>query len=58
MCYSLAGQEEKAHTQAKEVLRINPNFSVDWYVKNVFNSGKNRDRQVFYINALRKAGLK
>jgi adenylate cyclase len=57
MCYSLAGQEEKAHAQAKEVLRISPTFSVEGYIEDRFISRKG-DRKDVYINALRKAGLK
>ena len=57
ICYSLAGQEEKAHAQAKEVLRISPKFSVEGYIENSFTHAK-RDRKDIYINVLRKAGLK
>ncbi len=55
--YSLTGQEEKAHSEAKEILRINPKFSVDGVAK-TFLAGYKRDQLDIYINALRKAGLK
>jgi len=55
--YSLTGQEEKAHAEAKEVLRINPEFSVDGFAKSDLR-GYKRDQKDIIINALRKAGLK
>ena len=46
--YSLSGNEEKAQSEAREVIRINPNFSLDRFAKRA--SPK-------LIEALRKAGL-
>ena len=57
MSYSLTGQEEQAHAEAKEVLRISPKFAVDWWAKTGLR-GYKRDQKDIYINALRKAGLK
>jgi adenylate cyclase len=54
--YPVMGREEKAGTEAAEVLRINPRFSVDEFAKVI--PGKDRSRVDEYINALRKAGLK
>ena len=54
--YSLSGQEEKAHVEAKEILRLNPKFSVE-QVKSMLAAYK-KDRKDIFVNALRKAGLK
>jgi adenylate cyclase len=54
--YSMMGRDADARAQAKEVLRIDPNFSVDSYSKRV--SYKNKDDWNRYMDALRKAGLK
>ena len=57
-CYSMAGRDEEARAQVKEVLRLNPNFSLETL---------GRQAQAFYKDpadgkpmgdALRKAGLK
>ena len=53
--YSLAGRETEAHAQAKEILRINPDFSVGQFSKMVpFKNKADKDR---VMDALRKAGL-
>ena len=54
--YSLGGLEEEARIQAKEVLRINPRFSVDQWAKTM--PYKNEVDRDLTINALRNAGLK
>jgi adenylate cyclase len=54
--YSMMERDEDARAQAKEVLRIDPNFSVDGYSKR--GGYKNMDDWNRYIDALRKAGLK
>ena len=48
---------KKAHAEAKEVLRINPKFSVEGYAKS-FLRGYKTDQRDIIIKALRKAGLK
>ena len=53
--YSLAGREEEARSAAKEILRINPKFSVARYQK--VSPQKDRDAVKRYCDALRKAGL-
>jgi len=54
--YSMMGREEEARSEAAEVLRINPKFSVDSYAKRLtFKDQSVTDK---YIDALRKAGLK
>ncbi len=54
--YSMMGRDQDARAQAKEVLRIDPNFSVDSYSKR--HGYKNKDDWNRYMDALRKAGLK
>jgi adenylate cyclase len=53
--YSLAGRMDEARAQAKEIMRINPKFSVDRFAKT--DPQKNKDVKKRYIDALRKAGL-
>jgi adenylate cyclase len=55
--YMLAGKEAEARAEAAEVLRINPNFSLEQYA----NSHPMKDRTLLrdrLIEPLRKAGLK
>ena len=54
--YGLAGRLEEAKATAKEVLRVNPTFSVDRYVR--MSPLKNEPDKVKNAEALRKAGLK
>jgi adenylate cyclase len=54
--YVLVGREEEALVAAADVLRINPNFSVEQYVRGV--PLKDQLQAERYIEALRKAGLK
>jgi adenylate cyclase len=52
----MMGHEEEARAEAAEVLKINPNFSVDsWAESLVFRDQSDTDR---IVNALRKTGLK
>ena len=55
ICYVYLGRQKEAHVEAAEVLRINPDFSVERYAKNL----KLADEAVKQrrIDALRKAGL-
>jgi TolB-like protein/Tfp pilus assembly protein PilF len=53
--YSLAGREEEARSEAAEVLRIDPKFSVERFV--MARPFKNQADTDLFINALRKAGL-
>jgi len=53
--YSLSGYDEKARTEANEVLRIQPKFSLEKYKKKVTYK-REVDRELFF-SALRKAGL-
>ena len=54
-CYSSIDHEAEAHAAAKEVLRINPKFSIESYAKRLrYKNKADIDRE---LNALRKAGL-
>jgi adenylate cyclase len=53
--YSLCGREEEARETAAGVIRINPNFSCDYFAKKL--PYKNKADLDLYIGALRKAGL-
>jgi adenylate cyclase len=53
--YSLSGYDEKALTEANEVLRIQPKFSLEKYKKKVTYK-REVDRERFF-NALQKTGL-
>ena len=53
--YIYLGRENEARAEAAEVLRINPKFSVEQYVKNIPVSPAFKDR---WTKALLKAGLK
>ena len=54
--YVFSGHEEEARTEANEVLRINPKFSLDKLAK-ALTYKKKTDRERL-LGALRKAGLK
>jgi adenylate cyclase len=53
--YSLAGRMEEAHAEAEKVLKINPGFSLEYYMKQW--SYKNQADKDLMIYSLRKAGL-
>ena len=54
--YSLLGREEQARAEASEVLRIEPKFSLEYFVKTLpFKNQADTER---LIDSLRKAGLK
>ncbi len=54
--YIALGREKEARAEAPELLRINPNFSVDQFVQRM--PFKNRDENDRVADALHKAGLK
>ena len=56
--YSLMGRENEARAEAKEVLRINPNFSLDHFARTGLKSYKDQSEIDKIVNAMRKAGLK
>jgi TolB-like protein/Tfp pilus assembly protein PilF len=53
--YSLSGREEEARAETAEILRIDPNYSLDRLAKT--RSHKNQANTNSFIDALRKAGL-
>ena len=54
--YTLLGKEREARTEAEEVLRIDPKFSLERYAHRIpYRNQTDRER---IIGALRKAGLK
>ena len=53
--YSLSGRDAEARVQAKEVLRIQPRFSVERYVKQLPYKDQSENERL--KQALRKAGL-
>jgi adenylate cyclase len=54
--YSLTGRMDEARAQAKEIMRLNPKFSVERLART--DPQKNQVAKKRYIDALRKAGLK
>ncbi|MBA7693901.1 hypothetical protein ES703_102497 [subsurface metagenome] len=50
------GREEDARSQAKELLKVQPNFSVEYFGKRLTH--KNDADKELILNGLRKAGLK
>jgi len=54
--YSLAGRMDKASAQAKEIMRLNPKFSVERFART--DPQKNQAVKKRYIDALYEAGLK
>jgi adenylate cyclase len=54
--YSMMGQEQEAHAEAAEVLRLNPKYSLDNYVRTLIYKDQAQNNR--FIEALRKAGLK
>jgi hypothetical protein len=54
--YSMAGQEEEARGTAKEVLRINPKFSIKRYIRAISMKDPATGKRI--AHALKKAGLK
>ena len=54
--YSLSGQEDKAYKLGLEVLKLNPSFSVEKFVK-LSPFSRSEDKYVLFTKALRKAGL-
>ena len=55
MCYWLSGHKKEARSEAAEVLRINPKFSVQEVVRR--DPTKDRAKLKIFIDAMREAGL-
>ncbi|MGZ3513872.1 MAG: hypothetical protein ACXU93_07990, partial [Thermodesulfobacteriota bacterium] len=56
--YSIMGREKEARSEAAEILRINPRFSLDYWGKALGAAFKDQSKKDEAINALRRAGLK
>jgi adenylate cyclase len=56
--FASAGQEVEARAAAAEVLRINPQFSIEPHAMGLIQAIKNQTQADSFINSLRKAGLK
>lgn len=54
--YSMMGREEEARSEVAEVVRINPKYTLDFFVKTSIL--KDRSKIDDMVGALRKAGLK
>jgi adenylate cyclase len=54
--YNMMGQEQEARAEAAEVLKINPNFSLDSYAKTLRYKDQSENDKI--VDSLRKAGLK
>jgi TolB-like protein/class 3 adenylate cyclase/Tfp pilus assembly protein PilF len=54
--YGACGREEDARSQAKELLKIQPNFTVDYFGKQL--TIKNQADRELLLDGLKKAGLK
>ncbi len=52
-CYILTDRKQEAHLESKEVLRLNPKFSLDKFAKTL--PLKNQEEKKMFIGALRKA---
>ena len=56
--YSLLGREVQARAAAAEVLRIDPQFSLERFTKTYAKLTRDPDRLKRFVDGLRKAGLK
>ena len=54
--YATVGNEDEARAAAAEVLRLDPNFSVERHFKNL--PWRDREGKERLMDALRRAGLK
>jgi adenylate cyclase len=55
--YSLMGREKEARAHAKEVLKLNPKFSIEYHARTLPYKDQSLAEK-YYFNPLRKAGLK
>jgi adenylate cyclase len=56
--YSLMGRDKEARAEAEEILRINPEFSVDQFERTTLQYWKDKSVSDRIVNVLRKMGLK
>ena len=54
-CYIYLNRTEEAYRAAEEVLRIDPNFSLEYQLRAM--PYKNQETGIKFVDALRKAGL-
>ena len=54
--YGACGREEDARSQARKLLKVQPNFTVEYFGKRL--TLKNDADKELFLNGLRKAGLK
>jgi len=54
--YSMSDRDEEARSEAAELLRINPDFSLKRFAK--VRPHKSQANTARFVDALRKAGLK
>ncbi len=55
-CYWRTGRKKQAWAEVADILKLNPQFTVEWYSKTL--PWKNREEVIRHINVLRQAGLK
>ena len=55
LSYHMSGNEEKAKSAVKEILNINPDYSIEVYTK--WATFKNKEERERTFEALQKAGL-
>jgi adenylate cyclase len=58
MVYMEMGKEDEARAAAKEVMRIDPNFSLEHFAKTLLQAYKDQDYVRRTVENLRKAGLR
>ena len=56
--YIMLGREKEARSEAAEVIRINPRFTIEGYIKPLPLKVNDQSKLDKYIATLRKAGLK
>jgi adenylate cyclase len=54
-CYGALGREEEARATVTELLKLNPNFSLDRFAEQMAHRGAVKER---FLENCRKAGLK
>jgi adenylate cyclase len=56
VCYGLLGLEEKSRTAAEEIINLNPNFNIKFYM-NIYSVYKNQELVKRWADALHRAGI-
>jgi tetratricopeptide (TPR) repeat protein len=55
VCYNSLGREEEASATATEFLKLNPNFTLEKFARQMLHGGAVKER---FLKNCRKAGLK